>query len=328
MSDMLTERDVQAGVSEAWHRKTTIVEEVTPEVAMPFEVVVSPLYVRLPDLKLERLEGHNILLADDDNLPVGAPFLESYCPNKIGTFWDTLTNGLQGREFKIISAGTVENRSKLFASVQITDGFTIGGKEFKDYITLLDSFDKSMAFTCRYTNVCVVCSNTFAAAMNSGKQVGRAKHTKNFEGNVDRLVNAIDEFAGISAKFNDLLGEASVADITEGNAREWITGVNFPGKKELGNADKQKFARMTELFRVGSGNAGKTRLDAFSALTEWHSHESSNRKDSGSQYISSEFGTSAMVKTRGVQALEEWEETADKGKKTLNATFSDRTVVV
>lgn len=328
MSHNITERDIQAGKENAWHGLTTIVDTVTRQNSMPFDIIESPIYYKVQkphdsipdftqDVMIESPEFKQ-LIANDDFLPIGEPYGSSYHPSNVETFWNVIAKGMEEVPFEIASAGTVDNRCKLFASLKVTDGFKIGDREFNDFITVMDSYDKSTAFQTRYTNICIVCFNTFQAAMNSGLTVGKAKHTLNIDVNIERLITAMKNFMGTSKIYQDVLSEADQTVCSPDEARAWLTGIEGRNSDACSNGLKQKSARMMELFSSGRGNTGATRLDAFSALTEFHSHESSNRKVEGAQYYSSEWGTSAQVKTLAVTGLkQDWQKHVRHGERLL-----------
>lgn len=329
MAANITERDRQCSKEQAWHGLTTIVDIVTKENSMSFDVIESPIYYKVQkphdsipdftqDVMIESPEFKQ-LIANDDFLPIGEPYGASYHPSTVETFWNVIAKGMEEVPFEIVSAGTVENRCKLFASLKVTDGFRIGDRQFSDYITVIDSYDKSTSFQTRYSNICVFCSNTFQAAMHAGTAVGKAKHTLNLDVNIERLIVAMRNFLGTSKVYQEVLQNASDTICLADEARAWLTGIEGRNTDAMSNGLKQKSARMMELFVGGRGNTGATRLDAFSALTEFHSHESSNRKGEGSQYHSSEWGTSAQVKTLAVSGLEcDWNRHRKHGERLLN----------
>jgi len=328
MSHNIQERDQQTGTEMAWHGLSNVVQCVTRENSMNWDVIESPIYyqVKKPDefgiprdVFVQDPE-FKTLLANDDFLPVGQPYGSSYCPTSIEMFWEVIKKGMGDTPYQIISAGTVDNRQKVFASLKVSDGFRIADREFVDYITLLDSFDKSTSLQARYSNVCVVCANTFSANMQSGTQIGKAKHTTMIEMNVGRLIDAIDAFCGTSATFKGLLQEAYETPCSRDEARAWITGIEGRNTDALTNGLKQKTARMVELFEVGRGNEGRTRLDAFSALTDFYSNENSNRKDPNAQYMSSEWGAGAQVKSMAIQTFRsDWNKFVQRGTKLLES---------
>lgn len=327
MSHGITERDIQAGISQAWHNKTAIMDKITRESSMPYEVIESEIYYKVPDevLGIDSEDGNYILspdmkqlVASDDFKPIGLPYGKSYQPTSISTFWNVIEKGLNGIDYEVVSAGSVDNRGKIFASIKLHDGFNIGDRDFKDYITVIDSFDKTTAFKVFYTNVCVVCANTYAAALSAGGEVGRVKHTVNIEDNVHRLIDSIQQFTNASQSNKAALQNAHAQDCSADEARAFLMGLETRTTKEISNATVQKNARMMELFNHGKGNQGQTRLDAFSAYTEFHTHESSNRKQKGAQSYTSEWGSSARLKTIAFDALNnKWGDTVKSGEAVL-----------
>lgn len=325
MAHGLTNRDIQAGKENAWHRLTTILPVINRESCMNFEVRESKLCYKVPgtvetmwkDQVVEDPEWKR-LIATDDNLPIGDPYAPSYYPSSIAGFWNVLEKGMGETPYEIISAGTTDNRAKLFVTIKTGDGFRIGDREFKDYINLLDSFDKSCAFTACYSTICTVCANTFAANLQSGKVIGKAKHTAMLDTNIQRVIDAIDSFAGTSAYFQDLLTRAEEKPCSRDEAKAWITGLECRNSKDLTNGVRQRTARITELFDGGKGNNGRTRLDAFQAVTEFYSHESSRGSDTGNQLYQSEWGTGAQVKKFVVSNFEStWDKFRKEGEALL-----------
>lgn len=331
MSAGITERDIQSAATQAWHGKTNIVDVVTRENSMPYEVLESPIsyIVQKPceitglmeDITLIDPE-YKRLIASDDFLPIGEPYAESYHPSSIAAFWEIIRKGMGDTPYQIASAGTVDNRCKLFASIKVSEGFRIADREFKDYITLIDSFDKSTSLQARYSSICVVCANTYAMVMNSGNQIGKAKHTAMIDLNIQRLISAIDGFAGTSAANKVMLQKAFTTPCSRDEARAWISGIEGRNSDVLTNGMLQKTARMIELFETGRGNEGRTRLDAFSAVTDFHSNESTNRKGDGAQSYTSEWGASAQTKNLVATRFEsDWEANVRRGERLLDKGY-------
>lgn len=328
MSHELEKRDVQAGVDQAWHNMTRVVPVVTREIAHPFEVVACECPsifvtdpVANPDGEVIGEGAYRRLIADDDKLPVGPPYNpETYSPSSIALFWSIIEKALADHTYEVVSAGSIRNRAQIFASIKLRDKFQIGDREFVDFLTILDSFDGSCALQAKYSSVCVVCANTFSAALNAGKKLGRAVHTKGFEEASARIVDSIGVFFSRAEEIQKLLTTSHGIQVDLSDARCWICGVDSWKKPKLTMNDVQRTARMTELFQHGKGNEGQTRLDAFSAITEFHTHESGKFRGSGNgQWALSEFGNSADVKERGLVGLDNWEKMVEIGKKLLTA---------
>jgi hypothetical protein len=300
----------------SWANQT--VEKITPDLVTPYEVQTEPLFLS----ENRRLPGWNMLTATDDGLPVGIPFERSYTPSSIGEFWQNIDDALSGTEYEIISAGTLNNRGRLFASVKISEGFEVGGRQFLDYFNIIDSFDKSASFTIRYANFCIVCENTFNLALRQGKMIGKTKHTKNFKENVVKIIEATDRFLGVSKEIQNLLGEADSIDVSEWEARQWIAGATMSHQDQIegGSLKPRSADKLNSIvfhFHNGRGNKGRTRLDAFQGLTEYHTHASTNRKKNRQevQFETSEFGASAKIKEHAIPALQNWEKTVERGRE-------------
>lgn len=330
MSAGIQERDRQVGINQAWHNETIIREVVTLEEAMPFDVAqafVCHKFTKPDEFGIDQEHivedsSYKRLIATDDWLPIGEPYGPSYTPSSVALFKSIVAKAFEDVPHKIVSAGTVDDRCKLFCSIQTTDGFRVGDREFKDFLTIMDSFDKSTSLQARYSNVCVVCANTFAAVMNSGSQIAKAKHTAMLELNVQRLLDAIDQFIGTSAQFQAMLKEAHETPCVRDEARAWLTGIAGRNADTMTNGLKQKTARMVELFDSGRGNDGRTRLDAFQAITEFETHESTNRKGDTAQFYTSEFGSSAQTKTLvATRFTADWQRNVRHGEKLLEGNM-------
>jgi hypothetical protein len=324
MAHGLTSRDIQAGKENAWHRMTKIYQKITRKECMDYEVIPSKIHYKVPsgdpfgiepDKLVEDPEWRR-LIATDDNLPVGDPFGPSYCPTTIAGFWNLIEKGMGDTPYEVVSAGSTDNRAKIFATIKLTEGFRIKDREFKDYINFLDSFDRTCALTVCYSAICTVCANTFAANLQSGNVVGKAKHSALLESNLQRLVDAVDSFAGTSAYFKSLLAKADETPCSRDEAKAWVTGIETRSSKDLTNPIRQRTARITELFENGKGNQGRTRLDALQGLTEFYSHEASRSSDQ--QLYSSEWGSGSQVKRFVVEGFErDWDTFVQRGTRLL-----------
>lgn len=311
MAHKIEIRDRQASPNMAWHGLTTICNPVTKECAFPWEV--EAVKVHLPDgspLVLSedgKRKNVQILVASDDGKPIGLPFTESYVYNTTQRFWDTIHSALEGVPFTVESAGSLKNRSRIFASVKVADDWKIGEREFKDFLSFLDSFDKSISYESHYSSHCIVCANTAAMSIqdainrlakgNPNAFRSKARHSKNFTSNVDKVKQAVEDFIGVRSLFKTALEEFASKPITSVKARETFMGFVADEKTEEASTRAiNTVERLSELFAGGKGNSGKTRLDAFSAVTDFYSHESSGGENKIKQWESSEFGSGRRKK--------------------------------
>lgn len=315
MSHEIETRDRQVGHEPAWHGLTIINEEVTPELAHPYELEPRKLYFnRNGEFNVRPFEaGHSILIASDDELPVGPPFNPStYTPNSIQNFWDNIKHSMADVCYDVVSAGSVRNRQLVFASVKVSDGFTAGGREFRDYLSFIDGFDKKQSLQALYSNICVVCSNTFHAAMNRGTVIAKFKHSKNFKEIAKGLPLAVQEFLGQSEDMKTRLEHASTMKVSIDEAAWWFTGF-MHNHTASPKALVKKRDELVDLFRNGHGNEGRNRLDAFSAVTERFTRGAKNFERANFN------GSANRIKEAALSGLENWGKIQDRGREIKNS---------
>ena len=77
MAAHLEDRDIQAGIEQAWHGLTKVVPVVEFDNAFPFEIERLPLLVANDT----PLEGWSFFRCSDDGKPAGVPF--GQCPDGV-----------------------------------------------------------------------------------------------------------------------------------------------------------------------------------------------------------------------------------------------------
>jgi hypothetical protein len=297
----LENRDIQAGLEMAWHGMTKIVPVINFADAFPFDIERKPLFTE----NQEELQGWSYFRCTDDGKPVGKPVPETYSAVTNERFWEIVQNAVGGTGAVIESAGTVFDRCRRFVTVNLQtdlDTFKVGDRVFKNRFSLLDSIDQSTNLYGVNSSTCVVCSNTFAMAMGdrSGEFRFKLRHSKNLVPKIENMEKAIDQFIGVTAQFQQALKIANEIPVKLDQARPLFAGWIAEETNGLSTRSFNTVGRLTELFTRGAGNRGETLLDAFSAVTDFYSHESSGGQDQPGfrmkQTISSDFGAAAKRK--------------------------------
>jgi hypothetical protein len=133
------------------------------------------------------------------------------------------------------------------------------------------------------------------------------RHSKNLLPKIENMEKAIDQFVGVTAQFQKALTIANEIPLTTTDARSLFAGWAAAETNGLSSRTFNTVTRLTELFQRGAGNNGETLLDAFSAVTDFYSHESSGGADQPGfrmkQTISSEFGSGSRKKQDFFNAL-------------------------
>ena len=301
MAAHIENRDVQAGIEQAWHGMTKVVTEVKFDDAFPFEIERLPLLVANDT----PLDGWSYFRCSDDGKPAGVPVAESYSALTNARFWEIVQNAVGGSGAIIESAGTIFDRCRRFVTVKLNtdvDDFKVGERIFKNRFSLLDSIDGSTNFYGVNSSTCVVCANTFAVVMgdSSGEFRFKLRHSKNLLPKIENMEKAIDSFVGVTAQFQKALVIANEIPVSVPDARALFAGWAATETSGISARTYNTVGRLTDLFVSGAGNRGETLLDAFSAVTDFYSHESSGGTDQPGfrmkQTISSEFGSASRKK--------------------------------
>ena len=296
MAAHLENRDVQAGIEQAWHGLTKVVPVIKFDDAFPFEITREQLFTETQ----APLDGWSYFRCSDDGKPAGKPVPETYTALTNARFWEIVHNAVGGTDAIIESAGTIFDRCRRFVTVKLgtdVDDFKVGDRTFKNRFSLLDSIDQSTNFYGVNSSTCVVCANTFQLVMGDDKGEFRFKlrHSKNLLPKIENMEKAIDAFVGVTAQFQSALTVANEIAVNETKARQLFAGWICDDEAGLSTRSFNTVSRLTDLFKGGAGNRGETLLDAFSAVTDYYSHESSGGEDQPGfrlkQTISSEWGS-------------------------------------
>ena len=301
MAHKITERDKQQGREMGWHQLTEINTNLGLDNNWLTDWDIERRRLQLDGVDTE----YNILVASDDGQVIGKPFADSYRPITNADFLKLIKDSITGiKGIKVESIGSVCNRGRVFVSLSLKDSssYKIGDRQFNDFLNFGNGHDQSSVLWANNTNVCTVCNNTFSYNLqNNNSEVDvRVFHRGDVELKVSNMAEIIDAHLGCQALYKAEFERLMRIDITPSNARNLFTGWSLRNDKdkEISTRGLNKVNRMTELFVSGKGNSGKNRADAFSAVTDFYTHESTRSRGAnvGSQFVSSEFGLGRMAK--------------------------------
>ena len=247
-----------------------------------------------------------ILTGTDDQQIIGKPFAGTYTPVSNKAFLDMIGEAISGVKGAVVeSVGSVNNRGRVFVSLSIKgmDKFKVGDREFLDYLNFGNGHDQTSAVWANASNICTVCDNTFSMNLNGQQEVKiKVKHSKDVVARLENISEVIDAYAGTQAKFKAEFERLMNEPIKTDKARDlfagWMIRSNSEEGTDLGPKTLKKVNRLTELFEAGKGNTGSNRADAFSAVTDFWTHESvrNPERNVARQVFSSDFGLGRMAK--------------------------------
>jgi hypothetical protein len=312
MSDQIELRDIQTGVEMGWHKKTNVVPEITREncgivytmekhVMAPYTSRPLPGYVKYTDDKGNVLyfntepKDFNAIVSLDDGMPIGGAVGKGYKMYDNGRMFEMVQESIKGTRHKIVSIGTICNRSKCFASIRL-DGastFKAGGRETENVLNILWGHGGAFSIQARSGMTVVVCANTFAMAMGQGRDFTfKLKHTGNADAKLANMAQAIDAHYGVVSEFRAAMDSFADTTCTKGQAERILAGflVRDTDETEVSTRTQNQLETLNTLFARGKGNRGENMCDLFNAVTDYYTHESSGGDDVWRQVESSEFG--------------------------------------
>lgn len=318
MSAGILSQDFQFGTETAWHGLTQIKTAEEMSNGFPFDFKRISLEFEV-DGKRHQAGGNYLIVSTDNNLPVGVDEdngqfsgAEARRPSfgymSNAEFFELVRNTIGNTGFEIASTGTLNNRQKRFVSLKPGKftAFTAGGREFKNHLNLMDAVDGTMNLLARYNNTCVVCANTFAVAIKEGDKVACNPHTKRHLERIPEFEATIEAFFGYAKQFEKLLNVMDELPIDSNEAKHLFAGFLNNGKKEeISSRRWGQVETLVQLFETGKGNNGKTALDAFSAVTDFYTHEHAVNGRLGlmGQETQSEIGSGFKAKNRFVEMV-------------------------
>lgn len=301
----ISKRDKQQARHMGWHKLT--------EINMDLDLKNNWLTkwdINERQLQLDGVDvPFKILTGSDDGEIIGKPFAGTYTPVTNKQFLDMIAEAISGVKGAVVeSVGSVCNRGRVFVSVSIKgmDKFVVGKREFQNFLNFGNGHDQTSAVWANASNTCTVCNNTFTMNLNGEQEVKiKVKHSKDVAMRLDNIVEVIDAYAGTQAKFKAeferLLNEPLKTDKARNLFAGWLvrSAAGNENGRDLGPKTLTKVNRLTELFETGRGNTGSNRADAFSAITDFYTHESTRNsgRNLQRQLYSSEYGLGRMAKT-------------------------------
>jgi hypothetical protein len=305
MSHGITNRDRQEARHMGWHNLTQINEILDLKNNWLTKWDIQEVGLKtVGDVEVP----FKILTGTDDNQVIGKPFAGTYTPVSNKAFLDMIGEAISGVKGAVVeSVGSVNNRGRVFVSLSIKgmDKFKVGKREFLDYLNFGNGHDQTSAVWTNASNTCTVCDNTFSMNLDGEQEVKcKVKHSKDVIAHLDNIVEIIDAYAGTQAKFKAEFERLMNEPMKTDKARDLFAGwmVRSSGgnqERDLGPKTLSKVNRLTDLFQIGKGNTGNNRADAFSAVTDYYTHESTRNsgKNVARQVFSSDYGLGRVAKS-------------------------------
>lgn len=303
---LVTDRDFQFGLTEAWHKLTTIIPKITRE-CFP-DVEAQPLYYGQDFAPMSYgSKPYVVPVSLDDGKPIAPP----YCPDSYSLFkpregWDWVHEILAGTNFTVESLGMIWNRSECFISIFLDElNGILDGHKF--YFNLSYGFDRMLSPQAELSGTRIVCWNTQNVSRMTGEVLFKSKATKKFHDRRQAATAEIEKAVGMARVFSEQIKRLESTPCDNERAGRiyagYLTLDTIPAGSETLPDELSTRARNTvdtlkSLFSNGLGNKGQTEADVYNGYTELYTrgNTDSPRYDASKAWVSGEFGGNADKK--------------------------------
>jgi Domain of unknown function (DUF932) len=333
MAHNIKKYDRQEGTKMGWHNLTQVREVITTKANWLREWDIVPVTL---DKKGQPTKYRVLEASDVPGLEIGSAYnSETFEPISNLDFLRMVEDCLGGTDHKIVSVGSVRNRGRVFLSVELAnvEKFCAAGRDFSAFLNFGNGHDKSSVWFVNTSNTCTVCDNTYTINLFTSEQdrAGRRNDIRatlrHYPGAIKKfpeLAALVDKAVGVQAEFAVTLEGLANTPVKVDTARELFAGFLgrelAPSATELTDLAEKRTNRLVDLFQTGRGNNGENLADAFSAVTDFYTHESVRGGDQERQFLSSEYEHGARAKREFLNILttpERFSETVTRGNQLL-----------
>ena len=160
-----------------------------------------------------------------------------------------------------------------------------------------------------YTTIRVVCTNTFAAAVNQSRKHVSIRHASGANANFDALIKSIDCARESFAQECELFREFAQYQFTMADFNQYVSDVYDADQADLADG---KFRKQTKLLRAYRGGLGArdfapyTLWSAVNAVTEVEtSTKTGTLKQRQSKFKSANFGQGLQYSRKAIEVAKE-----------------------
>jgi hypothetical protein len=178
MSHGIFASDIHYALIQSWHNLSKVVPEINAELfpstvlrrllAQPTREEIAN-FLRHGNVDAESLanfletrhSGYSVPF--QGNSQIGVPINpETYTVRDIRNLFDSVKNAMGEKEHKIVSAGTLFDRTQYFLSVEVPElkAFKVGGEEIQLFLNATGALDKTQPERYMLSIIRIVCNNT------------------------------------------------------------------------------------------------------------------------------------------------------------------------
>jgi phage/plasmid-like protein (TIGR03299 family) len=190
-----------------------------------------------------------------------------YHPTQNAHIAEVLMEAAGRHNVKVERAGMLGNGNKVYFQISLPD-VTIGGSDSKRFLTALNSHDGSAPIGFGATNVVVVCSNTYFAAL---RDLSRVKHTINSGVRLNEIMEKMKFSLDQEERMIERMIEMSNTTISKDAITDDFLISIIGGDEEI-TRTKNRLAMVKAALVPEYNNHGETAYALFNGITRYTNH--------------------------------------------------------
>ena len=169
--------------------------------------------------------------------------------------------------------GTLSNGNKVFLQAELPQDI-VGNSGIKRWLTTTNSHDGTSAITLGYSNMVIICSNTFHAA---SKGSNRFRHTISADANIQENVKQIKMTLANEMRLIDTFKAMQSTDIKDEAIDRTVRAMFSIGldanQDDISTRKRNQVETFSNNLIAEINNHGKTMWSLFNAVTRYTNHE-------------------------------------------------------
>lgn len=189
--------------------------------------------------------------------------------------------------------------------IQLDNGDSkVNGDTVKNFISAINSFDGSTSLRWGYSNITIVCQNTFWATYRSLRQQNSLKHTTNIEKSVEEALIEIETVRAIQLEMITAFQRLAEIAMNQKHLEKVIksvTGVDIKRTEDYPQVTINKMNNLITSINHEVEQKGNTLWGLFSGVTHYTTHVYSRSADARAQ--SKVFGVANRIDNKVLEIL-------------------------
>ena len=268
-------------------------------------------YADVPGRGLVRVEDARHIVRMDTGHPLGY-VSNRYQPVQPSQLlgWFEQYIGVDSR-FQLDVAGSLKQGEIIWATATFNGDLTVAGDKHKARLLMTNTFDGTAATINKGTMTRVVCNNTLDAALSADRRaVIKTRHNTKFNAEkVGRELATIAQSFDAYKAIGDAMGQVHLSKEQISKFFKSVLDIPFDAKQEdISTRKMNQFQELNQAYGTTTHETDPgTAWCALNAVTRYVDHDRSTRSSNGdrteARFLSSQFGSGALMKDRAVSVL-------------------------